>query len=270
MMLMIKPGDILQNKDLQRIFRCGLQGGMRRSHRTNSLILVSDHTRGIYKDRWEGNILYYTGMGLKGDQSISFSQNKTLAQSKANNVTIQLFEVFNAGAYIYQGRVKLDSTPIQETQLDINNNNRKVWIFPSKLIDQAGPAPILEKDFQKVRMARENNVKKLSEEELRKRIKSTGNKASRRQVIGNKYDSSEEIKELAKRKAKGKCVLCNNDAPFKDKFGKPFLEGHHIISLANGGPDTEENVVALCPNCHRKMHILDLKSDKELLRQLFK
>lgn len=267
---MISPGNILLNKELQKLFKCGLQGGMRRSLRTNSLILVSDHTRGIYKDRWESDTLYYTGMGLRGDQSISSSQNKTLAQSKTNNVTIQLFEVFNAGEYIYQGRVKLDSTPILETQPDINSNNRKVWIFPLKLIDQAGPVPIPEKDFQKVRMARENNVKKLSEEELRRRIKSTGNKVSRRQVVGNKYDSSEEIKELAKRKANGKCVLCNNEAPFRDKHGRPFLEGHHIISLASGGPDTEENVVALCPNCHRKMHILDLKSDKELLGQISK
>lgn len=267
---MIKPGDILSNKELQKLFRCGLQGGMRRSHRTNSLILVSDHTRGIYKDRWEGNVLYYTGMGLRGEQSISLSQNKTLAQSKTNNVAIHLFEVFKSKEYIYQGRVKLDSVPFHETQLDINNNNRKVWVFPLKLIDQAGPVPILEKDFQKVRMARENNVKKLSEEELRRRIKSTGDKVSRRQVVGNKYDSSEEIKELAKRKANGKCVLCNNDAPFRDKHGLPFLEGHHIISLASGGPDTEGNVVALCPNCHRKMHILDLKEDKEFLRQLFK
>lgn len=267
---MIKPGEILKNKDLQKIFQCGLQGGMRRSHKTNSLILVSDHTRGIYKDRWEGNILYYTGMGLRRDQSISFSQNKTLAESKSNGVSMHLFEVFNSGEYIYQGRVKLDSAPFQETQLDIDKNNRKVLIFPLKLTDQASPAPVPEKDFFKARTIREKNVKKLSEEELRKRIQFSSNKASKRQVISKKYESSEEIKELAKRKAKGKCMLCNNDAPFKDKLGIPFLEGHHIISLADGGPDTEENVVALCPNCHRRMHVLELESDKELLKQLSK
>ncbi len=267
---MIEPGSILKNKDLRKIFQCGLQGGMRRSHRTNSLILVSDHTRGIYKDRWEDSILYYTGMGLRGDQSISFSQNKTLAESKNNKIEIHLLEVFNSGEYIYQGKATLDSAPFQEMQVDINKNNRKVWIFPLKLIDRTGPAPIPEKDFLKSRTVREKNLKKLSEEELRKRIQSAKNKASKRQVISNKYDSSEEIKELAKRKARGKCMLCNNDAPFKDKLGVPFLEGHHILSLADGGPDTEENVVALCPNCHRRMHVLELESDKELLIQLYK
>jgi len=103
---MINPGDILKNNDLQKVFQCGLQGGMRRSHKTNSLVLVSDRARGIYKDRWKDNILYYTGMGLKGDQSLSFNQNKTLAESYNNGVEVHLFEVFESGKYIYQGRVK--------------------------------------------------------------------------------------------------------------------------------------------------------------------
>jgi len=266
---MLKAGTILKNKDLRKIFQCGLQGGMRRSHRTNSLILVSDRTRGIYKDRWEGNILYYTGMGLKGDQSISFSQNKTLAKSKNNKIEIHLFEVFDKGEYIYQGKAKLESSPFQEIQLDINKKERKVWIYPLKLIDQNNPVPIPEADFIKSRANREKNLRKLSDEEISKRAELAKNKASKRQVISNKYDSSEEIKELAKRKAKGKCMLCSKDAPFKDKDGTPFLEGHHIEWLSKGGQDIEKNVVALCPNCHRKMHVLDLENDKKLLKQQF-
>jgi len=40
---------------------------------------------------------------------------------------------------------------------------------------------------------------------------------------------------------------------------------HHIIPLADGGPDTLENVAALCPNCHRKMHVLKDKQDIQTL-----
>ena len=36
----------------------------------------------------------------------------------------------------------------------------------------------------------------------------------------------------------------------KNPNGKPYLEVHHIIQLAKGGPDTIKNAVALCPNCH--------------------
>jgi 5-methylcytosine-specific restriction protein A len=29
---------------------------------------------------------------------------------------------------------------------------------------------------------------------------------------------------------------------------------HHRVRLADGGDDTTDNAVALCPNCHRKAH----------------
>lgn len=54
--------------------------------------------------------------------------------------------------------------------------------------------------------------------------------------------------------AKGKCECCKKTAPFKDVNNFPFLEVHHIWRLADGGPDTPENAVAICPNCHREMH----------------
>lgn len=43
-------------------------------------------------------------------------------------------------------------------------------------------------------------------------------------------------------------------APFKRESGSPFLEAHHVRRLADGGEDTIENAVALCPNCHRELH----------------
>lgn len=36
--------------------------------------------------------------------------------------------------------------------------------------------------------------------------------------------------------------------------GQRYLEAHHIVALACDGPDTVENVVALCPNHHREAH----------------
>lgn len=46
-----------------------------------------------------------------------------------------------------------------------------------------------------------------------------------------------------------------------NKQGEPYLETHHIVWLARGGEDSIENTVALCPNCHKKMHVLDLPTD---------
>lgn len=83
----------------------------------------------------------------------------------------------------------------------------------------------------------------------------------KRNVRSTVYERNIFVSEHAKRRAHGRCQLCGKDAPFADKNGKPYLETHHIIWLSEGGHDTIDNTVALCPNCHRKMHILNRKED---------
>ena len=61
--------------------------------------------------------------------------------------------------------------------------------------------------------------------------------------------------------ADGKCTLCNDPAPFRTKRGVPYLEVHHVRPLSEGGPDTVDNAVALCPNCHRKAHFSEDSSE---------
>lgn len=262
----LNPGDTINNQELRDIFKCSPQGGMRKSSRTNTLVIISDHTKAIYEDRWINNTLHYTGMGLKGDQDINYSQNKTLAQVHSNNVEPFLFEVFQKGQYIFRGKVDLAAEPYQEEQPDINEIMRKVWIFPLKLVDDSLiislPEPlILKKQIQKQKQAR-----KLSDEELEKRAMYSKKGVGTRQVSSTTYERNEYVSELAKRRAIGICQLCEQPAPFKDKKGEPFLESHHIVWLSKGGDDTIENTVALCPNCHRKMHSLNLKSDIKKLK----
>jgi 5-methylcytosine-specific restriction protein A len=86
-------------------------------------------------------------------------------------------------------------------------------------------------------------------------------------MLSTNIQSNVYVAELAIRRAEGTCQLCEEPAPFKDKKGKPCLEHHHIVWLSQGGEDNIENTVALCPNCHRKMHSLDLKSDRKKLKR---
>ena len=44
-----------------------------------------------------------------------------------------------------------------------------------------------------------------------------------------------------------------------------YLESHHVTWLSRGGYDLIDNVVALCPNCHRKIHIRYEDTDWEHL-----
>lgn len=54
-------------------------------------------------------------------------------------------------------------------------------------------------------------------------------------------------------RAKGYCELCGQPG-FLTGSGAAYLETHHIVSLSEDGPDTVQNVIALCPNDHRRAH----------------
>ena len=262
----LKPGDTLNNKELQSHFKCSPQGGMRRSHKTNSLVLVSDHTKSMYEDKWVEDVFHYTGMGLTGNQSLTFHQNKTLDESKKNGINLHLFEVFEEGKYVYISEVELAGKPFLDKQPDKNDTIRDVYIFPLK-IKGANHPPLLKKEIleKKEELVRKK-AHKLSLDELELRATYSQKESSKREVISSVYERNQIVSEYAKRKAKGICQLCNQPAPFNNLEGEPHLETHHIIPLANEGTDFIENVAALCPNCHRKMHILNLPADVAILK----
>src|SRR5674476_601480 len=56
----VKQGDVVDNETICHEFLCSPQGGMRRSLRTNSLVLISGTKVSIYGDRWDGDICHYT------------------------------------------------------------------------------------------------------------------------------------------------------------------------------------------------------------------
>ena len=93
-------------------------------------------------------------------------------------------------------------------------------------------------------------------------------KPNKREIVATTYERNPKIAELAKRMANGKCRLCGKKGPFKDNFGRPFLETHHVKWLSKGGKDSIDNIVALCPNCHRKMHYLEDKQDRDRLTRI--
>lgn len=73
-------------------------------------------------------------------------------------------------------------------------------------------------------------------------------------VAAVKFNRCPKVAEWVLHHVKGFCERCKKPAPFTGLDGTPFLETHHIRTLAEGGPDIVENVVALCPNCHRECH----------------
>ncbi|EPD2588181.1 HNH endonuclease [Vibrio cholerae] len=79
---------------------------------------------------------------------------------------------------------------------------------------------------------------------------------------------SEAIKLYAKKRANGVCEACGSKSPFETKTG-PYIEVHHLTRLADGGADCPENVIALCPTCHRRAHYsIDNKEFNEKLLKI--
>lgn len=70
-------------------------------------------------------------------------------------------------------------------------------------------------------------------------------------------------------RAAGRCEYCGEDGFLKDD-GNRYIETHHVIALAKDGADKLTNVIALCPNDHRKAHFSSRREsiEREMLLKL--
>lgn len=69
------------------------------------------------------------------------------------------------------------------------------------------------------------------------------------------FDRNPDVVAEVLDRAGNRCGRCGNEAPFvKRSNGRPYLEVHHVVPLAQGGKDSVDNAIAACPNCHREQH----------------
>ncbi|MEY2363460.1 HNH endonuclease [Lysinibacillus capsici] len=266
-------GKHYSNDEITKYFKVGNMGGMRRSHTTNALVIISDHTK-MYDDRFEVNsegeeIIHYTGMGKKGDQDLNFAQNRTLYESNKNGIKVYLFEKFSDElGFVYRGQVRLIGEPYEEQQYGEDNILRKVYMFPlmilntNVVIEEEEIRQSIEDQFA----IAEKEAKFLSLEELAEKSRQKPAR-SKRKTSTISYFRNPYVSAYVKKRANGVCELCEQPAHFNDKNGKPYLECHHIEFLSQGGPDTIENCVALCVVCHKKAHIVDDPKDRQKMME---
>ncbi|MDF2015545.1 HNH endonuclease [Priestia megaterium] len=144
-------------------------------------------------------------------------------------------------------------------------NNQKTWKEGIEH-DQAKLFPEMYEEFceMKVKYFERIPLEQLKQNILKEQTTEVDNRKIGKVSV---FPRSVYIKEFAKRVSKGICQLCDEKAPFVDKQGNPFLEVHHIKYLSQKGTDTIDNVVALCPNCHRKIHLLELDEDFKKIKK---
>mgnify|MGYP006434468159 FL=1 len=142
----------------------------------------------------------------------------------------------------------------EERAITLLRNN--VQDFQTIISILEGNEPIL--NIQELIYQERNEISKAKEDasETRlQRIAQSDKRPKRLRVYSYTYHRNSDIIIEAQLRAHGICENCKQPAPFERiSDGSPFLEVHHINSLADGGEDTLDNVIALCPNCHRKKH----------------
>ena len=74
-----------------------------------------------------------------------------------------------------------------------------------------------------------------------------------RLVSSSRFVRNSDFVKKIRSKAAGRCGCCR-ERTFKTELGEWFLEIHHKVWLSEGGVDEPCNMIALCPNCHRREH----------------
>lgn len=69
----------------------------------------------------------------------------------------------------------------------------------------------------------------------------------------------------AKERANGYCELCGNKAPFNLQNGEAYLE---VYEIKLDSEKLVDNIVLLCPNCHKKMEIINYIGDTNHLKKI--
>lgn len=94
-----------------------------------------------------------------------------------------------------------------------------------------------------------------SSAERRRRLENAPKRPGLSEVTIIVFDRNPDVVAEVRERARGKCESCSSAAPFiRRSDGTPYLEVHHRLPLSQGGEDTVENAIALCPNCHREVH----------------
>ena len=203
-----------------------------------------------YSDSFQPNgSFWYTGEGQVGDMKL-VRGNLAIAEHARNGKTLYLFEYVKKGIVRFLGEFEYLGHHT-ERRMDRDRNERDAIVFELGFVSSKEANSVAEPVAE---YESETLPKNLSLTELRRIACSQPPKTTtvyqRRVSVARR---AKAIKRYALVRAAGKCEGCRAAAPFLSKDG-PFLEVHHVHRLGDGGPDHPTAVVALCPNCHRRIH----------------
>ena len=210
-----------------------------------------------YIDDFDPNGTFkYTGEGQEGDMKMA-KGNLAIRDHQRNNKEILLFESTSQSFVRFLGYCNYVFHHIEERP-DRNGELRDAIVFHLDIVNNQNIDTAQTLTSKVVEAPKAVYITKPSKgktlQQLREiALSSTPTHASTQEKIQSIQNRSTAIKLYSKKRANGICEGCEEIAPFETKSG-PYLEVHHLTRLADGGADLPQNVIALCPTCHRKAH----------------
>ena len=240
---------VYRRRDLHDRYGGQRQGGISTPAEHNLIFLfVSDTGEQFgYRDGvTEGGIYLYTGQGQKRDMVFERG-NRAVRDHLVDGKDLHLFDYVDTGLVRYVGQMVCIGYH-ERFGSDVDGAERRLIVFELVPLDVFVDAEMSEMDQPSL-----ESLLPLSE--LRERaITSDSYAASPRERLTLAHARSAAVRAYVLARADGVCEGCQSAAPFRTGSGRPYLEIHHIRRLSDGGPDHPRWVVALCPNCHRRAH----------------
>ena len=93
-------------------------------------------------------------------------------------------------------------------------------------------------------------------EEYRIELPKIGDRPVKTKVSTFVFQRSALVRAIARVRAEFRCEVPDCESPqFPTISDEPYSEVHHLLRLADGGNDTIDNVVCVCANHHRELHV---------------
>ena len=211
------------------------------------LVLIITGEEGLahgYADRTrDDGVFEYFGEGQVGDMAMQRG-NLALASHAAEGKSLLLFRKTAEGLR-FLGEMAYDKHHIEKAP-DREGNSRNAIVFElrplSAIVETVEDTPETEAP------------KALEQLRALAKAAATIVPSTKTSGVRNVYQRSRDVRNYVLARAAGNCEGCKSYAPFIRKDGSPYLEPHHIRRVSDGGPDNPSFVIALCPNCHRRVH----------------
>lgn len=214
-----------------------------------AIFVKATFSEGKYPNEWiEGNnVLKYYMYSLKSVFKKEYKYNAAILNSIRTNTPIYVFQKDDTrltlkGIYRYESD---HSNPEDESR----------WFILHKVNTIDTKKLMTIEEFNNELEKKVDNSKRETSEQRRNRL-SNAEKIPRKSVVTlTQFKRNPDVIAEVLNRANGVCEKCRKPATFiRTSDLSPYLEVHHKTPLAEGGEDTVENAVALCPNCHRECH----------------